>query len=450
MTQKTAAPAPQEVLESVISQALKRGADAADALLFDSASLSLSQRMGKPEQVERAEAGDLGLRVFVGKRQAVVSTTDRSPDFLAEMVERAVAMARVVPEDPFCGIADPDQLTRSLPDLDLADPDEPSPERLIRLAGEAEAAALAVEGVTNSEGADASWSRSQVTLAASNGFTGSYAVTRHSISASVLAGSGTQMERDYDHHSTVFAADLESAARIGRHAGERAVAKLNPRKVKTTRVPVVLDPRVAGSILGHLVGAITGPAVARGTSFLKDQLEKQIFAAGVEVVDDPHLRRGLRSKPFDAEGIAAGRRRIIADGHLTSWLLDLRSARQLKLAPTGHASRGTGGPPSPAPTNLCFAAGTVSPEALLADIEEGFYVNSLMGQGVNGVTGDYSRGAGGFWIEKGRITYPVSELTIAGNLKDMFRALTVANDLERRYGVDSPTLRIDGMMVAGT
>ncbi|HYE48556.1 MAG TPA: metallopeptidase TldD-related protein [Azospirillaceae bacterium] len=450
MTAQTPDPAAAELLSGLIARARAAGADAADALLVDSASLSLSQRLGKPEELQRSESGDIGLRVFVGRRQAVVSSTDRSPAMLAELAERAVAMARLVPEDEHAGLADPDEIARDWPDLDLCDAEEPTAEALIAQAAAAEEAALAVAGVTNSDGADAGWSRSVVLLAASNGFAGGYAVSRRSLSVSVLAGSGTGMERDYDYHSTVYAADLEDPALIGRRAGERAVAKLNPRKVASRQVPVVFDPRVASGMLGHLSGAINGAAIARGTSFLKDRMGEAVFAPGIEVVDDPHVRRGLRSKPFDGEGVPGRRRSIIEDGRLTTWFLDQRSARQLGLRSTGHASRGTGGPPGPAPTNLYLAAGTLSPEELMADIGEGLYVTSLMGQGVNGVTGDYSRGAGGFWIEKGKITFPVAEVTIAGNLKDMFRNLTPASDLEFRHGVDSPTVRIEGMTVAGT
>jgi len=437
------------LLEDLIRKARAGGADAADAVLFDSASLSLSQRLGKPEKLERSESGDLGLRVFVGRRQAIVSSTDRSARALDELVERAVAMARVVPEDPFAGLADPDQLAREWPDLDICDPVEPSPDSMIEQARIAEEAALAVPGVTNSEGADAGWSRSTVAIAASNGFAGSYSVSRRSLSASVLAGEGTGMERDYEYDSKVYGADLRSPADIGREAGEKAVRRLNPRKVKSQKVPVVLDPRVSRGLLGHLTGAISGPAVARGTSFLKDKLGQQIFPAGVTVVDDPWVRRGMRSRPFDAEGVAVAKRTIIEDGRLTTWLLDLRSARQLGLSTTGHASRGTSGPPGPAPSNIYLAAGARSRDAILGEIKDGLYITEMMGMGVNGVTGDYSRGASGFWIENGQLAYPVSELTVAGNLKEIFLNLEVASDLELRFGMDAPTVRIDGMTVAG-
>jgi PmbA protein len=438
-----------DLLDDLIQRARRAGADTADALLVDGASLSLSTRLGKPEGLERSEAGDLGLRVFVGRRMAVVSSTDRGPRMIAELAERAVAMARAVPEDPFCGIAEPGQITQSWIDLDLNDPDEPSADALIEAAKATEDAARAVAGVTNSDGADASWSRSAVTLVASNGFAGGYGVSRRSLSVSVLAGEGTGMERDYAYHSTVYGSDLESPAEIGARAGRKAVAKLNPRKVKSQTVPVIFDPRLSGGFLGNLCGAISGAAITRGTSFLKDRLGQAVFAPGIQVVEDPHVRRGLRSKPFDAEGLPNHRRNLIEDGVLTTWILDLRSSRQLGLTPTGHATRGTSGPPSPSPTNVYLAPGPLSPTELMADIKDGLYVTELMGQGVNGVTGDYSRGAAGFWIENGQIAYPVSEITIAGNLKDMFRRIVPASDLRLRYGIDAPTIRIDGMTVAG-
>jgi PmbA protein len=437
------------LLGDVVARATKTGADGADAVLFESASLSHAQRLGKVEKLERSESYDLGLRVLIGKRQAIVSSNDRSPAALSELIERAIAMAKTVPEDPYCGLAAADELARDWPSLDLEDPTEPAPEILIARAGAAEDAARAVPGVTNSEGAEASWSRSKVALVASNGFAGSYSGTHSSISAAVLAGACTGMERDYDYSTAVWAEDLLDAAAIGKTAGERAVKRLNPRKVPTQKVPVVFDPRVAGGMLRHLVGPLRAPALARGTSFLKDKLGQRIFPAGLAIIDDPHRRRGLRAKPFDGEGVRNQRRALIEDGVLQTWLLDLRSARQLGLRTTGHASRGTSGPPGPAPTNLYMEPGKVTPDALIADIKQGFYVGELMGMGVNGVTGDYSRGAAGFWIDDGKLAYPVSEVTIAGNLKDMFLHLTPANDLVFKTGSDAPTLRIEGMTVAG-
>ena len=439
-----------DILTALIAKAKRLGADAADAVLFEGASISHARRLGKVEKLERSEGYDLGLRVFFGKRQATVSSNDRAPAALEELAERAIAMARVVPEDPYCGIAAPEELARSIPALDISDPAEPAIETLIERATAAEDAARAVKGVTNSEGAEAGWGRSKVVLVASNGFTGSYETSGQGVSVAVVAGDGTEMERDYDFSSAVYGADLEDAATVGRRAGERAVKRLKPRKVASQKVPVVFDPRVSRGLIGHLMGAISGPSIARGTSFLKDKLGQAIFAKGITVREDPHRQRGLRSKPFDGEGIANRARAIVEDGVLTTWLLDLASARQLGLKTTGHAARGTGSPPGPSPTNLWLEPGKVSPEALIADVAAGFYVTELMGMGVNGITGDYSRGAAGFWIEKGAITYPVSEVTIAGNLKDMFLHLAPASDLEFRTGFDASTVRIEGMTVAGT
>jgi len=438
-----------DLLQDLIGRARRAGADAADAVLFEGVSLSHAQRLGKTEKLERSEGHDLGLRVFIGRQQAVVSSTDRSPDALAALVERAVAMARTVPEDPHCGIADPAEIAHAWPSLDMLDPDEPAAEVLIERARAAEEAALAVTGVTNSEGAEAGWGRSSVALAASNGFAGAYSGSSHGVSVSVISGSGTGMERDYDFSSAIFAADLRDPAEVGKSAGERAVKRLGAKKLPTCRCPVVFDPRVARGFISHLLGAISGPAIARGTSFLKDRLGERIFPEAITITDDPHRQRGLRSKPFDGEGIANRRRAIIDKGVLTTWLLDLRSARQLGLKTTGHAARGTASPPAPSATNVWIEPGALSPRALIADIESGFYVTEMMGMGVNGVTGDYSRGAAGFWIDKGEIALPVSEMTVAGNLKDIFARLQAADDLEFKAGADSPTLRVDDLTVAG-
>ncbi len=438
-----------DLLQDLITDARRAGADAADAVLFEGASLSHARRLGKTEKLERSEGQDLGLRVFIGHQQAVVSSTDRSPEALAELVERAVAMARAVPEDPFCGIADPAEIAQKWPALDMLDPEEPAAEVLIERARAAEEAALAVGGVTNSEGAEAGWGRSTVALVASNGFAGAYSGSSQGISASVIAGAGTGMERDYDFASAIFAADLRDPAEIGRSAGERAVKRLGAKKMPTCRCPVVFDPRVARGFISHLLGAISGPSIARGTSFLKDRLGERIFPKAITIIDDPHRQRGLRSKPFDGEGVANRRRALIDNGVLTTWLLDLRSARQLNLTTTGHAARGTASPPSPSATNVWIEPGTLSPKELIADIDSGFYVTEMMGMGVNGVTGDYSRGAAGFWIDKGEIAFPVSEMTVAGNLKDIFARLVAADDLEFKAGADSPTLRVDDLTVAG-
>lgn len=439
-------------MASMLVECAKRaGADAAEAIVVEGTSLGVSWRLGKLEDVERSEGRDLGLRVFIGKRQASVSSTDISEAALGPMIERAVAMARVAPEDPYCGLAEPHLLARDWPELDIDDRSAPpSAEDLAALAAEAEEAALAVKGVTNSSGAGASFGRSGVTLVTSAGFAGAYAGTSSSFSCSVLAGEGTGMERDYDFSSARHAADLDKAAVVGRRAGEKAVRRLNPRKVSSQSVPVVYDPRVSGGLVGHFAGAISGAAIARGTSFLKKALGGTVFSRGISIVDDPHMKRGLRSKPFDGEGVKNRRMTLIDEGRLTTWLLDTATARQLGLETTGHAARGTGGPPSPSTTNLYMEAGCLTVGELIADIKQGLYVTEMIGMGVNGVTGDYSRGASGFWIENGEIAYPVSEITVAGNLKDMFLNMTPADDLEFRYATNAPTIRVEGMTIAGT
>ena len=449
MTQNTKT-ASLDTLAQLIQAAKKAGADAADALLVESVSSSVSYRLGKLEDVERSESADLGLRVFIGQRVAFVSSTDFSADALAALAPRAVAMAKLAPEDQFACLAPRERLAKAIPDLELEDKDEPSAQWLIDQARASEGAAMAVAGVTNSEGGGASFGRSAIALATSEGFVGGYAGTSLSIGVAVLAGEGVGMERDYDHASARHVCDLDSAEKIGRSAGEKAVARLNPRKVKSQGVPVIFDPRVSAGLVGNFAGAISGASIARGVSFLKDRLGKQVFADGISIIDDPHIKRGQRSKPFDGEGVANRKQALIEKGVLTTWLLDCSSAKQLGLETTGHAARGTGGPPRPAASNLYMAAGKLSPKELMADIVSGFYVTELMGMGVNGVTGDYSQGAAGFWIENGEIAFPVSEITIAGNMKDMFLNLTPADDLVFRYGTNAPTIRVEGMTIAGS
>ena len=437
-----------DLAERLVAAARRAGADAADAVAVRSMSLSVEVRHGEVEASERAEGDDVGLRVLVGKRQAVVSTNDIKDD-VDQLAQRAVAMARVAPEDRFAGLADPAQLARDIPDLDLLDPDLPAVAVLEERAKRAEAAALVVKGVTKSEGASASAGIGGMVLATSHGFRGAYLSSRQGLSMVAIAGDSNAMERDYDFTSALHASDLDAAEQIGRNAGERAVARIHPRKVATKRVPVVFDPRVSGGLVGHLASAINGSAVARKTSFLRDKLGERLFAPGTRIVDDPLRRRGLRSRPFDGEGVAGHRLAIVEDGVLKTWLLDCSTARELDLATTGHAQRGVSSAPSPGASNLHLEAGTRSPQELIADITEGFYVTELIGMGVNQVTGDYSRGATGFWIENGQRTYAVSEVTIAGNLIDMFRWLTPADDLEFRFGTNAPTLRVEGLTVAG-
>jgi PmbA protein len=438
-----------DLAERLVAAAKRAGAEEADAVAVRSVSLAVEVRDGAVEESERSEGDDLGLRVLIGRRQAVVSTNDLRSDGLGALAERAVAMARLAPEDPYAGLADKAALAHSFADLDLLDPDMPAVDVLEGRAKAAEAAGLAVRGVAKSAGASASAGIGGMVLVTSHGFRGASIGSRHGVSMTAIAGEGTGMERDYDFSSALHAADLDAGETVGRVAGERAVARINPRKVSTRRVPVVFDPRVAGSLVGHFASAINGSSIARKTSFLRDKLGEQIFARGINIVDDPLRRRGLRSRPFDAEGVAGRKQNLVEDGVLKTWVLDCATARELGMTTTGHASRGVSSTPSPGATNLHLEPGTQSPEQLIADIADGFYVNDMIGMGVNLVTGDYSRGAAGFWIENGKITYPVSEVTIAGHLTDIFRSLTPANDLTFRYGTNAPTLRVEGLTVAG-
>lgn len=438
-------------LTEVLRLARARGADAADGAIADGGAVSIAVRKGALEKLERSEGAELGLRVFVGRRAAMVSTSDLSQPSLAALAERAVAMARVMPEDRFAGLADSDQLfAGDLPECDLCDPEDPAEDALIAAAGRAEDAALAVAGVVNSEGAEASFARSKIALAATNGFARAYSSSHAALSVSVLAGGADGLERDYDSAVAVYRADLPAPETLGAEAGRRAVARVGAGKPRSATLPVVFDPRVSRSLLAHFLGAINGAAVARGTSFLADFLEKPVFAPGISIVETPHRLRGLRSRPCDAEGLATRDRRLIDDGRLTGWMLDLRSARQLGLAPTGHAGRGIGSAPAPSASNVALMPGAVSPAGLMADIRDGLYVTEMIGSGVNAVTGDYSRGAAGFRIANGELAGPVSEVTIAGNLKEMFARLIVANDLAYKYGIDAPTVRIDAMALAGS
>jgi PmbA protein len=440
----------QSRAQDLVSAARRAGADAADAIYACNASTTVAVRLGALEDVERSEGEEIGLRVFIGQRSASIAASDMNPATLGTLVDRCIAMAREAPEDPYAGLAPQDRLLRgTLPALDLADPSDPEPALLRERALVVEEAARAISGVTNSEGGGASNGRSQVALATSHGFAGAYAGTSHSTRASVLAGSGADMQRDHASHSVRHLDDLEDPAAIGARAGERAVARLNPAKVESGVLPILFDPRIGSSVLGHLIGGMVGPAIARRSSFLLDSLGETLFDSAITIIDDPLRPRGMRSRPFDGEGLPVARRALIDKGVLTGWLMDSASARQLGLEPTGHASRGGSGAPGAGVTNVHMEPGSASPAELMADIKRGIYVTELIGMGVNGVTGDYSRGAAGFLIEDGAITGPVSEITIASNLKDMFRALVPASDLVFRYGMNVPTIRIDGMTVAG-
>ena len=425
--------------EDLLAAARAAGADAADTTMSIGTSLSVQRRLGKIEETERAESWGVGLRVFIGRKNASVSAGSIDPAAFRRLAEQAVAMARLVPEDPYAEIPDaPPPIDPAF--LQLDDPVEPAMAVLIRRAAEAEDAALAVPGITNSEGASASWGRSQAILATSKGFAGAYARTSHGVSISVIAGTGTGMQRDYDFSASVHGDDLEDPALLGRRAARQALDRLNPARPKTAKLPVVFDPRVSNSFLSALSAAINGAAVARGTTFLKAKLGARIFAPGITVVDDPLRVRGLRSRTFDGEGQRGEKRAFIADGVLTGWIMDTRSANQLGLKTTAHA----GGV-----SNFHMEPGTISPEALMADIGEGLYVTELMGGGVNGITGDYSRGAAGFMIRDGRRAEPVAEFTLAGHALAIFAGLRPANDLSFKRGINAPTLRVDGLTLAG-
>ncbi|WP_046664907.1 TldD/PmbA family protein [Neorhizobium galegae] len=431
----------------LIDLAKAAGADQADAVVVRSRSRSVSVRLGKVEGTEASESDDFSLRVFVGRQVASVSA---NPGFdMKVLAERAVAMAKVSPEDPFACLADEADLARSYPDLELYDPTDVPTDALREAALEMEQAALDVQGVTNSSGAGASSGMGGLVLVTSHGFSGSYMASRFGRSVSVIAGEGTKMERDYDFDSRLYAADLDNPKLIGLRAGERVVKRVNPRQVDTgSNVTVVFDPRIARGFVGHIAGAINGASVARKTSFLRDKMGQQVLKAGLSITDDPLIVRGSSSRPFDGEGVSGERMVMIEDGVLNHWFLSTSTARELGLATNGRGVRG-GTAVSPASTNLALEPGDISPEDLIRSIGNGFYITELIGQGVNMITGEYSRGATGFWIENGELAYPVSEVTIASNLKDMFMRLTPANDIDRKFGVASPTIAIEGMTLAG-
>ena len=440
----------QQILVDRVAQlveaAKRAGADAADAVVMRSRSSSVSVRLGKVEGTESAESDDMSLRVFVGQRVASVSAAMNSN--AVELAERAVAMAKVSPEDPYQTLAEPHRLATEILDLELVDPTEVAAERLTQDALAAEEAALAVEGVTNSSGASASAGAGGLVLATSHGFVGAYSATRFSRAVSVIAGTGTGMETDYDYSSRLHFADLEAPEKIGRTAGERAVRRLNSRRIKTGVYPVVYDPRMARGIAGSIAAAINGASVARKTSFLRDKMGQQIASTGITITDEPLRRRGPSSRPFDGEGVRGEKLVPVENGVLNSWMLSTSVARELGLETNGRGVRGASSVTASS-TNFAIEPGDVSPEDLIASIQSGFYVTDLFGHGTNLITGDYSRGAAGFWIENGEIAYPVSEITIASNLKDMFMRMVPANDLDRNFGTAAPTLLIEGMTVAG-
>ncbi|WP_128891650.1 TldD/PmbA family protein [Erythrobacter sp. HKB08] len=436
--------------QRLVALARAAGADAADSVATASASESVTVRLGDLEDVERSEDESVGLRVFVGKRSASVSGSDLSEDGLAQMAERAVAMARHAPEDPYAQLAPEDLLARGpFADFDLKDADEPSPEKLREKALEIEDAARAVEGVTNSNGASAGAGRSLAALVTSNGFAAAYEASNRYYSASMIAGEGDAMQRDYEARSARHTEDLPEAAEIGREAARRAVGRLDPKRLPSGAMPVLFDPRVGVSLVGHLIGAMSGMSAARRSTFLLDRLEEELFDPSIRILEDPHRVRGMRSRPFDGEGLPTTPRALVEHGRVTGWLANMAAAAQLGIAPTGHAVRGASGAPGISVSNVDLLAGDQSPEELMADIKDGVLVTELIGQGVNAITGDYSRGASGRRIRDGKLAEPVSEFTIAGNLVPMFAALRAANDLETDRAINVPTLRVDGMTIAG-
>lgn len=440
----------QSILKSLLDRARRAGADAADGLIYRAVSSGVSWRLGKLEDVERSEGSDLGLRILVGRRQATVSTTDFSKEGLAELVERCAAMAKAAPEDPYCGLAPTEKLAKPpFPDLDLGDFNEPDTETLKARAAACEEAALAVKGVVNSEGAGASYGEGRKWFATSAGFFGASGGSRHSVSVSVVAKDSGGMERDYDYDSKTHHADMRAPETIGARAGERAVLRLNPRKLKSRTAPVVYDKRLSNSLLGSLAGAINGGAIARGVSFLKDKKGARIFPKGMNVIDDPRIKRGAGSRPFDGEGVAAARLKVIDDGVLTDWLMNSAHARQLGLETNGRASRGVSGAPGAGPTNLYLEPGSKTFEDLMKNAGKGLLVTDMFGPQVNPNTGDYSVGCSGFWFENGERVFPVSEITVAGNLLEMYRSLVAADDLEFIGSVNAPSVVVGAMTIAG-
>ncbi len=439
-----------DMLQDVVTAALKAGADAAEAVSAERQSLSVSVRQGKLEDVQQEESRDLGLRVFIGKSQAVVSGSDVSKEARDRLIARAVAMARLAPEDAYAGLAPRDRLfTGAVPDLELFDPTVATADELEGVARATEAAALSVAGVTNTDGGSAGWSSSRWHMVTSDGFQGGQAGSGFSLSASVIAGEGAGMESGWEGRSARWREDLPASDKIGQLAGERAVASLAPRKIESRTAPVLFENRIAMSLIGPLIGAISGPAVARGVSFLKDKLGHTLFPASVTLTEEPHRRRGFGSSAFDDEGVTTTERAIIDQGVLTTWLLNSASARQLKLETTGHASRGLAGAPGVGVHNLTLQPGTETPDGLRRALGEGLWVTSMFGPSLNSNTGDWSVGVSGFWFEKGEIAYPVNEITVAGNLIDLYQRLVPASDLEIRGASNAPSLLIDALAIAG-
>ena len=439
----------KNIIVKMLETAKSEGADAAEATLVKNKGVGVEVRLGKFESVEHAEDFQIGLRVFTGQKSASISTGKVDTDAVKALCQRAVAMARLAPADPYIRLASKEEQAVELPDLELFDSTEFTTEMLTEMALKCEESALGIKGITNSEGASAGQSTAEIAIATSTGFTGEYSRSSFSVSASVIAEKDGRMETDYDFCSTVYAEDLIDVKKIGTSAGERTIGKLGAKSALTGQFPVIFDSRVSKSLTGHFASAVNGASVARGSSFLKDKMGQEIASKHITVTDDPLRHRGLGSRRFDGETLPVKQLQLIKDGILQSWLLDLASATQLGLTPTGNASRSLSSPPSPGTSNCLIENGTVSLEELISDINEGFLVTELIGSSVSLTTGDYSRGASGFWIENGEITYPVTEATIAGNLKEMFFEMTPANDIDLRFSTSAPSIRVDGMTVAG-
>ena len=442
----------EKLTQAMLDAAKKAGADAADAMAVQGTSISIDVRGGALEQAERSEGVDLGLRVFVGQRQANVSVSDTSPNTLITMAERAVAMAKEAPEDPYIGLASPDQITKSwdIDALEMADPAaEPAPSDLQRDACEAEAAASAIKDVTQVQSATAGYSNTVVHLAATNGFSGGYGRTSRAVSCVAIAGEGDGMERDYDGDGRTFQSDMRSPEEVGRIAGERAVERLDAVQPPTGAYPVLFDERISSSLVGHLLAAANGAMIARGSSWLRDALGEEVLPKNLSIIEDPHRARVSGSRPFDAEGLATQRRAIVENGTLTGWTLDLVNGRKLDMPSTGNAARGVSSPPSPSSWNIAMTQGDKSRAELLSDMGTGLLVTSLIGSTINPNTGDYSRGAAGFWVENGEISHAVNECTIAGNLRDMLKTITPANDARGYLSRVVPSVLVEGLTLAG-
>ena len=427
-------------LNLLLDAAKKLGAESTTVIANENTSVNVAARLGKLENVERNESSSIGLEIIDKKRKVSLSSTNLNKESLEELAKNAMNMVKSIPIDEYCGLADKNMLYYGNLDLDLVDNYIPENNDLLKNSIEAEDSALNIKGITNSEGASSSYSKNKFYLATSDGFFNTNDKTNYSTGISVIAGKGTKMERDYEYQSKVHFSDLDTPKTIGEKAAERAISRLNPKKIKSNSVPVIFDPRVSGSLLSLFIGGISGQAITRGTSFLKDKMNKDIFKNTINIIDNPHIKRGARSLPFDGEGVATKKLKLVENGKLKSWLLNSQYARQLNLKSTGHYSGAS---------NLYMSPGKKTNLELIKSIDQGFYITEMLGMSFSQVTGDYSRGASGYWIEKGERAYPVSEVTIAGNILDMYNMLTPASDLKMITGIDAPTLMIDKMIVAG-